>query len=100
MLQSYKKIKYQHTKNQKKQEMEMPDNKQVSNLLKKKKQSAPNGKSISGERFSVWRRLIYGSAPIKKRTLGCPDFIPTQGYRRMLVTNEAIDTRILIELTQ
>lgn len=36
MLQSYKKIKYQHTKNQKKQEMEMPDNKQVSNLLKKK----------------------------------------------------------------
>lgn len=78
MLQSYKKIKYQHTKNQKKQEMEMPDNKQVSNLLKKKNQSAP----------------------IKKRTLGCPDFIPTQSYRRMLVTNEAIDTRILIELTQ
>lgn len=39
MLQSYKKIKYQHTKNQKKQEMEMPDNKQVSNLLKKKNRS-------------------------------------------------------------
>ena len=56
----------------------MPDNKQVSNLLKKKNQSAPT----------------------KNRTLGCPDFIPTQGYRRMLVTNEAIDTRILIELTQ
>ena len=100
MLQSYKKIKYQHTKNQKKQEMEMPDNKQVSNLLKKKKQSAPNGKSFAWDWFSVWRRLIYGSAPIKKRTLGCPDFIPTQSYRRMLVTNEAIDTRILIELTQ
>ncbi len=47
MLQSYKKIKYQHTKNQKKQEMEMPDNKQVSNLLKKKKQSAPNEKSFA-----------------------------------------------------
>ena len=47
MLQSYKKIKYQHTKNQKKQEMEMPDNKQVSNLLKKKNQSAPNVFSIS-----------------------------------------------------
>ena len=47
MLQSYKKIKYQHTKNQKKQEMEMPDNKQVSNLLKKKKQSAPNGKPFA-----------------------------------------------------
>ena len=45
MLQSYKKIKYQHTKNQKKQEM--PDNKQVSNLLKKKNQSAPNGKSFA-----------------------------------------------------
>ena len=39
MLQSYKKIKYQHTKNQKKQEMEMPDNKQVSNLLKKENRS-------------------------------------------------------------
>ena len=47
MLQSYKKIKYQHTKNQKKQEMEMPDNKQVSNPHKKKKQSAPNGKSFA-----------------------------------------------------
>ena len=44
MLQSYKKIKYQHTKNQKKQEMEIPDN---SNLLKKKNQSAPNGKSFA-----------------------------------------------------
>ena len=77
MLQSYKKIKYQHTKNQKKQEMEMPDNKQVSNLLKKKNQSAPNGKSFAWDWFSVWRGLIYDSAPIKKRTLGCPDFIPT-----------------------
>ena len=77
MLQSYKKIKYQHTKNQKKQEMEMPDNKQVSNLLKKKNQSAPNGKSFAWDWFSVWRSLIYDSAPIKKRTLGCPDFIPT-----------------------
>ena len=77
MLQSYKKIKYQHTKNQKKQEMEMPDNKQVSNLLKKKNQSAPNEKSFAWDWFFVWRRLIYDSAPIKKRTLGCPDFIPT-----------------------
>ena len=77
----------------------MPDNKQVSNLLKKKKQSAQT-KIVRLRLISVWRRLIYGSAPIKKRTLGCPDFIPTQGYRRMLVTNEAIDTRILIELTQ
>ena len=41
--------------------MEMPDNKQVSNLLKKKKQSAPNGKSISGERFFVRLRLIFHS---------------------------------------
>ena len=60
MLQSYKKIKYQHTKNQKKQEMEMPDNKQVSNLLKKKKQSAPNGKIVR-------LRLIFRLAQIDLR---------------------------------
>ena len=59
MLQSYKKIKYQHTKNQKKQEMEMPDNKQVSNLLKKKNQSAPNG--------IVRLRLIFRLAQIDLR---------------------------------
>ena len=47
MLQSYKKIKYQHTKNQKKQEMQIPENKQVSNLRKKKNQSPQNGKSFA-----------------------------------------------------
>ena len=49
MLQSYKKIKYQHTKNQKKQEMEMPDNKQVSNLLKKKKNNLRQTENRSPE---------------------------------------------------
>ena len=61
MLQSYKKIKYQHTKNQKKQEMEMPDNKQVSNLLKKKNQSAPNEKSFAGDWKIICRRFFCRS---------------------------------------
>ena len=47
MLQSYKKIKYQHTKNQKKTRMEMPDNKQLNNPLKMKNQSTPNEKSFA-----------------------------------------------------
>ena len=55
----------------------MPDNKQLNNPLKMKNQSAPNEKSISGERFFVWRRLIHSSAQIKKRTLECPNFILT-----------------------
>lgn len=60
MLQSYKKIKYQHTKNQKKQEMEMPDNKQVSNLLKKEK-------TICAKRKIVRLRLIFRLAQIDLR---------------------------------
>ncbi len=100
MLQSYKKIKYQHTKKGKKQETEMPDNKQVSGLLKKKKQSAPNGKQFSREEFSVWRRTFPVSAPTGKRGSACQDFIRARDYRRMLVTNEAMDTKMLMELTQ
>jgi len=56
MLQSYKKIKYQHTKNQKKQEMEMPDNKQVSNLLKKK--NVENGLMLSNLRKLLLRYKV------------------------------------------
>ena len=77
MLQSYKKIKYQHTKNQKKTRMEIPDNKQLNNPLKMKNQSAPNEKSFAWDWFFVWRRLIHSSAQIKKRTLECPNFILT-----------------------